>query len=338
MMIDTGEHYEYELTGLLYEQLGIRRPDILLGSAAGTGAVPFSTILTRAVDVFSARRPWAVIVIGDTDGTVACTLAAGKLRIPVIHVEAGLRVADSLLPAEINRRSVDAISALLCAPSVAAERRLRDEGRASVAVLTGDVAFDALRRSIDRAPQVTRTSHWPLEPDEPFVFATFDTPELTDDPERMRVLAKGLEAIGLPVILAAHPRVHSILERSGLLSFPPRMVHVRPPFGYLEALACIRDARVVVTDSGGVQRESYWLGTPCVTLRQETEWVETIALGANVLLDPDTTEDELPRVIAARLAAPRGLWDREVYGQGDAAERIADAVERLVGSKVLARQ
>jgi UDP-N-acetylglucosamine 2-epimerase len=231
---------------------------------------------------------------------------------------------------------VDAISALLCAPSAAAERRLHEEGRASVAVLTGDVAFDALRRSIDRAPQVTRTSHWPLEPDEPFVFATFDTPELTGDPERMRALAKGLQAIGLPVILAAHPRVHNILERSGLLSFPPGRVHVRPLFGYLEALACIRDALVVVTDSGGVQREAYWLGTPCVTLRPETEWVETIALGANVLLDPDSTEEDLPRVIAARLAAPRGQWDRDVYGRGDAAERIADAVVHLVGGKVLA--
>jgi len=329
LAVDTGQHYDYELNALQYKQLGVRSPDVYLEVGSGAHAVQTGMILTRAADVFTSRRPWAVVVIGDTNSTLGCGLAAAQLRIPVIHVEAGMRAADALMAEEINRRVVDAFSSVLCAPSAAAERHLKLEHVSGTVVQTGDVARDVLVRNLDRLPLAADTAGWPLKPDAPFVFATLHRAELTDDARRLGNVMSGLGEVSLPVILAAHPRTKTALERHGLFHRLPPTVHLLPPLGYLQSLGCVRDARAVVTDSGGVQREAYWLGTPCVTVRQETEWEETVELAANVLVPPGQARERLPGVIEHHVRGPggRGGWSRDAYGSGDAAARIRDAVE-----------
>ena len=328
LTIDTGQHYDYELNALLYEQLGVRAPDRCLEVGSADHASQTSAILSRAAEIFIEQRPWAAVVIGDTNSTLGCALAAAKLRIPVVHIEAGLRATDFMMAEEINRCVVDAISSLLCAPSAAAEARLRAEQARGMVVRTGDVARDVLLRNVARAPEPRDMAAWPLAAGDRFVFSTMHRAELTDDPALLEGVLAALGTLGLPVILSAHPRTRAILERTGLLGRLAPTLHLRPPLGYLEALTCVREAAVVVTDSGGLQREAYWLGTPCVTLRAESEWTETLALGANALVPAARAPAELARTVASALdrAVKGNGWDRDVYGRGDAARRISEAL------------
>lgn len=330
LCVDTGQHYDYELQLLLYQQLGVQRPHIYLEVGSSNHAQQTAAILTRAAEVFATHRPWAVVVIGDTNSTLGCALAAAKMRIPVIHVESGLRAADANMAEEINRRVVDAISTVLCAPSIAAAERLQLEQAAGEIRVTGDVARDVLARNISRAPACSDSGVWPLEPGESFVFATLHRAELTGSVAALRSVLTALGSAGLPVVFPVHPRTRAVLEQHELLDTIGSTVHVLPPLGYLEALAGIRDACVVVTDSGGVQREAYWLGIPCITVRGETEWVETVRLGANVLVTPDRAEAELPFLVRERNGGgSRTDWPRDAYGGGDAARKICDAIAGL---------
>lgn len=322
LTVDTGQHYDHALNAGLYAELGVPRADVWLGVEPGTHAAQTARMLERAEAVFAERRPRAVVVIGDTNSTLAGAFAAAKLRIPVVHVEAGLRCGDSLMAEEINRRAVDAIAAVLCTPSAAAAARLAREGAAERTVLTGDVARDVLLGAAARAPALADV--------EPFVFATLHRAELVDDAARLAGAVRALAALPLPVVLAAHPRTRARLAALGLADAFGAL-RVVPALGYLEALARVRDAALVVTDSGGVQREAYWLGTPCVTLRGETEWGETVALGANRLVAPAAAagaERALRSAAEAALGAGRGGWDRDAYGDGRAAARVADAAGR----------
>ncbi len=332
LSVDTGQHYDYELNALLYSQLGVRTPRACLDVGSGEHAVQTAHVLTRAAEVLSAAaaagaRPRAAVVVGDTNSTLGAALAAAKLRIPVVHVEAGLRCGDLLMAEEINRRAVDAVSAVLCPPSASSEATLRREHAAGAVVRTGDVARDVLLRTLPRVRPAAEGDGWPLPPAAPFVFATLHRAELVDDPARLAGTLAALGGLGLPVVLAAHPRTRAALAAAG--AEPPAGVHVVPPLGYFETLAAVRDAAAVVTDSGGVQREAYWLGTPCVTVRGETEWVETVALGANRLVAPVAAPDALAGAVAAQLAAGAGGWDRDALGYGDAAERVRRALAPL---------
>jgi UDP-N-acetylglucosamine 2-epimerase len=229
---------------------------------------------------------------------------------------------------EINRRLVDAISAVLCAPSAAAEARLRLEHVPGTVAITGDIARDVLLRNVPRVEPIGHAPHWPLGRAEPFIFSTLHRAELTDHCERIAGVAAALGTLDMPVILAAHPRTRAALERHALIGRLPKNVYLLPPFGYLEALACIRDAAAVVTDSGGVQREAYWLGTPCVTVRDETEWEETVQLGANVLVSPARAAEELAAVVRGHAAHAGAGWHRDAYGAGHAARLVREAIER----------
>jgi len=330
LTVDTGQHYDYEMNALLYEQLGVWRPDLCLDVGSGDHAGQTAAVLTRAAAVFAARRPWAVVVIGDTNSTLGCALAAAKLRIPVVHVEAGLRADDAMMAEEINRRAVDAISAVLCAPSAAAEERLRAERPEAVIVRTGDVARDVLMRHASQASRASTAPGWPLAPDESFVFATLHRAELTSSVEQLAGVVRALGGLDVPVVLPAHPRMRATLARHALAERLPGTVHVLPPFGYLETLACVREARAVVTDSGGVQREAYWLGTPCLTVRAETEWHETVRLGANVLVPPERAASTLRDAVRDQIGKSGASgWDRDALGDGDAAGKVRDAIERL---------
>ena len=335
LTMDTGQHYDYELNALLYQQLGIRSPDVLLGVGSADHAEQTSAVMTGAARVFAERRPWAVIVIGDTNSTLGCALAAAKMRIPVVHVEAGLRARDALMAEELNRRMVDAISSVLCAPCDRAAARLRAEHAGGQVFLTGDIARDVLLRHGADLPTAWSSATWPLEPERAFAFATLHRAELTSDPVVLRAVLQALGQLPLPVVLATHPRTRAVIERERLESALSESVRLCSPFGYLETLACVRDASVVVTDSGGVQREAYWLGTPCITMRSETEWTETVELSANTLLDARHDSARLPSVAETLLGnGTTRAWNRDAYGTGDAAGRIALAVRELAAAQV----
>ncbi len=328
LAVDTGQHYDYELNELLYRQLDVAAPDLCLEVGSGSHAEQTAAILGRIATVFERRRPRAAVVIGDTNSTLGCALAAAKLRIPVVHVEAGLRAADSGMAEEINRRAVDAVAAVLCTPCAAATERLARERPDAVVVETGDVARDVLVRHGGALPDVRRLL--PSGAESGYVYATLHRAELTDTPGLLDRALAALAGLPVPVILALHPRTRSALSRERL-TLPTRATFIAiPAVGYLESLALTAGARAVVTDSGGLQREAYWLGTPCITLRTETEWTETLDAGANRLVPPGAPEG-LGAAVAAALAAPRG-WTRDAYGDGTAAGRIAGAVAELLGT------
>jgi UDP-GlcNAc3NAcA epimerase len=321
--IDTGQHYDFELNALLYQQLGVPQPDHFLevGSAPPVGQT--AAVMTRTAAVLRDLRPAAVIVIGDTNSTLGCALAAIKDGIPLVHVEAGLRSSEPDLPEEVNRRVVDVLAHLLCAPSEAAAARLRSEQAPGTVVTTGDVARDVLMRHLRIAQSAGGRP--------PFALATAHRAALTSDREALAALLSGLGRLAMPVLLPLHPRTREALERFGLLAAVPASVELRPPMGYVETIAALRDAAIVITDSGGLQREAYWLGTPCITVRGETEWVETLECGANALLPPRAAPRRLGELVAEQRRRRReSPWTPDAYGDGHAADRIADAVGTLL--------
>ena len=326
--IDTGQHYDYALNALLYEQLGVAPPDLFLEAGSAGHAEQTATILTRAEAALSRLRPRVVVVIGDTNSTLGVGLAAAKLRLPVVHVEAGLRAADRLMAEEVNRRVVDAIATLLCTPCEAATRRMRTEHPDATVVESGDVARDVLESVRARLPAPASVVPG-LVP--PYLFATLHRAELTDIPARLGAVVGALAALDLPTVLAVHPRTRAALAGLGLEAERQGALRLVPAVGYLESLALARGAAAIVTDSGGLQREAYWLGTPCITVRGETEWEETVALGANTLIAPEAASDHLAEAVRAQIARwpGRSRWNAAVYGEGHAADRVTTAVAAM---------
>ena len=322
--VDTGQHYDYELNALLYGQLGIAKPDRHLEVGSGSHGEQTAAILQKVEPLLLDWRPRAVVVIGDTNSTLGCALAAAKLRIPVVHVEAGLRASDFMLAEEINRRAVDAMSAILCAPSRAVADRLRAEGLPGRVVVTGDIARDVLIRNLSKLPSSSAFLTGGVSATTRFAYATLHRAELTSDVALLGRALDALGSLGMPVILPMHPRTRKVVKDSGLETRMPRDIQVLQPLGYFESAACVRDAAVVVTDSGGIQREAYWLGTPCVTLRTETEWSETVVSGANVVVSPDRIGG-LAGAVTAQAGRAR-TWNKDLLGTGNAGELIAGAV------------
>jgi UDP-GlcNAc3NAcA epimerase len=324
--VDTGQHYDFALNKLLYEQLEVAPPDHFLEVGSASHAMQTATILMRMESLLNRVRPVAIVVIGDTNSTLGCALSASKAGMPVCHVEAGLRARDAHMPEEINRRLVDAIATLLCAPGRSSHARLARERADASIVNTGDVALDVLRLTEQSLPPVTGLL--PRGFGRPFAFATLHRAELTSDPALLIRTLETLGAIGLPVLLALHPRTRGVLAAAGETRERIGGMTIVKPVGYLESLSLIRSATLVVTDSGGIQREAYWLGVPCLTLREETEWTETVDLGANTLVPPGSVNQDLRNAAAAQMARWQGgaTWNRSEYGDGDAAGRIVEAI------------
>jgi UDP-N-acetylglucosamine 2-epimerase len=312
--VDTGQHYDYDLHQVHYDQLGVRAPDAYLGVGSDTHARQTAAILTACEDWIVANKPRAAIVIGDTNSTLACALAAVKLRVPVAHVEAGMSAADRLMAEEINRRAVDAVAEVLFAPCERVAARLRRQYPDALVEAVGDVAYDVLRRALDKTPPPA-----PAAAADRFVFVTLHRAELVNDAALLLPVMEALAAAPLPCVFAAHPRTTAALERLGYAA--NGRVRLTAPVGYLESITLLRQASAVVTDSGGIQREAYWLGVPCITVRDETEWVETVESAANRLVAPKAATT-LPAAIAQAVGGGR-RWDKSAYGDGHAAERIA---------------
>jgi UDP-GlcNAc3NAcA epimerase len=326
LLVDTGQHYDHELAGVFFEQLGIPVPDRSLGVGSGSHAEQTGRIMVGVEDAVLAERPDLVLVYGDTNSTLAAGLAAVKVQVPVAHVEAGLRSFDRRMPEEVNRVLTDRLSRLLFCPTRTAVDNLAAEGISDGVHQVGDVMYDLALRALTPDVEAAALARFSVEAGR-FVFATVHRPANADSPERLAAIVGVLAGLGEPVVFAVHPRTRAALERADLLAGLPAAVRVSPPVGYFDSLALVRNARVVATDSGGMQKEAFMLRTPCVTMRDTSEWVETLQYGWNVLVDADP--EKLSAALAA--AAPGHPCD-DCYGSGDAGERIAAVVADYLGA------
>lgn len=332
-LIHTGQHYDDNMSEVFFRELQIPPPDRHLMVGSGAHGAQTAAMLEKIEKILQEVRPDAVIVYGDTNSTLAGALAAAKLHIPVAHVEAGLRSFDRRMPEEINRVMADHLSTWLFAPSEVSARQLAAEGIAKGVHEVGDIMADSVRLFAPLARQ--RSDVLPrlgLRPRE-YLAATIHRAGNTDVAERLAGIFEGLSRAPWPVVLPLHPRTRAALQRHGLDSALGRgngKLRVIEPLGYLDMLHLQQYAAIILTDSGGIQKEAYYLGVPCVTLREETEWVETVETGWNLLAGTDPS-----RIAAAMLdSVPSALSAHPIlYGDGRAAERIAMAFDEQAHSR-----
>jgi UDP-N-acetylglucosamine 2-epimerase (non-hydrolysing)/UDP-GlcNAc3NAcA epimerase len=321
-MVHTGQHFDDELLAIFFDELGLPAPDRELGVALGSNTSQTARMLGALETVLAEEAPDVVLVYGDTNSTLAGALAGASARVPVTHVEAGMRSHDRSMPEELNRVLTDHASALLLCSSEAAVENVRREHVNGDVELIGDVMVDVAtaiaplargRTDLVRAHGLTAGE---------YVLATAHRAGNVDDPERLERLVQLLLGIPRPVLLALHPRTAARLEDARLLARVRDASHmvITPPLGYVEFAALLHNARAVLTDSGGLQKEAYLAGVPCVTLRPNTEWIETVDYGWNVLVDLD-------------FAAAMGALERDppaarpkLYGDGDAGARAVAAL------------
>jgi UDP-GlcNAc3NAcA epimerase len=323
LLVHTGQHYDDELSAIFVRELDVPRPDVELHLGGGTNTHQTARMLGALGELLADESPDAVLVYGDTNSTLAGALAAAQARLPVAHVEAGMRSFDRAMPEEINRVVTDHVSDLLLAPSQVAADHLARESVAGAVMVVGDVMVDVARVLAPRArADETALKQAGVAPGA-YVLATAHRAGTVDDPRRLAQLVELLLAVERPVVLPLHPRTRARLDAAGLLARLQAGVTLLAPLGYLAFTALLLRASAVLTDSGGVQKEAYLAGVPCVTLRDTTEWVETVEAGWNVLVDLD---------VAAALAAlgrARPAQRPPLYGDGHAADRVVAAISSL---------
>lgn len=338
-LLHTGQHYDVAMNHQYFEALGIPSPDISLDVGSGTHAVQTAEIMRRFEPVLDELQPSAVLVVGDVNSTIACALVAKKKGIPVIHVEAGLRSFDRGMPEEINRVMTDQISDLLFTTERSGRENLLREGIADSRIhFVGNVMIDTLLANVERAVPLAKIVQDANRPEfmngqERYAVLTMHRPSNVDDPVVLKTLLQAMVTISarLPVIFPMHPRTRAMVEKFGLsdLLDSPQIL-LLPPMGYLEMLGLMKDAVVVLTDSGGVQEETTALGVPCITLRNNTERPITVEEGTNTIAgqNPDTILqifDEVMRTGGKGGRIPE-FWD------GKAAVRIAQTIDKWVDS------
>lgn len=338
VLIHTGQHYDYAMSDIFFRELGIQEPDYHLGVGSGPHGMQTGLILQRVEEILSRLRPDVLVVYGDTNSTLGGALAAVKLHIPIAHVEAGLRSFNKRMPEEVNRILADHISTVLFCPTEAAVENLRREGFSGVinngkyiihtqelvpyhrqvsppwVINAGDVMYTLILGILETAKErSTILKDYRLE-EKKYYVATLHRAENTDDEDRMKTMVAFINqvAAGTPVIFPVHPRTRKALEpfRSSFAA-PVKMID---PLGYFDMVWLLSNSALILTDSGGLQKEAYWLKVPCITLREETEWVETIKSGWNILYRNYTGAHRPSNA------------DEHFYGDGKNAERIVDAL------------
>src|SRR3954470_22279492 len=327
LLVHTGQHHDDELSMVFVRELGVPRPEVELGIHGGTNTDQTARMLAALAPLLAERRPYRVLVYGDTNSTLAGALAAAQASIPVAHVEAGMRSFDRRMPEELNRVVCDHLADVLLCPSETAVENLEREHVAGRVELVGDVMVDVALLFQPRALRdVAPLERAGVAPGE-YVVVTAHRAGNVDDPARLRRLVDLLLGLPLPAVVPLHPRTRARLVAAGWLGELERSPHVRlqPPLGYLEFSALLGRARAALTDSGGVQKEAYLAGVRCVTLRDTTEWVETVDAGWNTPVDLDPAA-----AVAARHAHPPGERP-PLYGDGRAGERVVEALRRMAG-------
>ena len=325
IIVHTGQHYDYEMNKLFFDELGIPEPDYHLGVGSGSQGYQTGEMLKRTEEVLTKEKPDMVLVFGDTNSTLAGVLAAVKLHIKAAHIEAGLRSRDKKMPEEINRVLTDHCSDLLFCPTETAVKNLKNEGIAKGVYLTGDVMVDALQENIKIAEKKSKILDvLNLNPEE-YYLATVHRAENTDDFSRLKSIVDAFCEIR-HIVFPCHPRTEKCLKEYGLWNKLKNMIKVIKPVGYLDMLMLEKNARKILTDSGGVQKEAYIFKVPCITLRETTEWVETVEDGWNVLVSADKE-----RIVKMVKKFEPNKNQREVFGDGNASKDIKRILGRYNG-------
>jgi UDP-N-acetylglucosamine 2-epimerase len=322
VLVHTGQHYDDSMSGVFFRELGLPEPEYHLGVGSGLHGRQTGEMLARIEDILLRERPDVVLVYGDTNSTLAGSLSASKLHVPIAHVEAGLRSFNRRMPEEINRILTDHLSDLLLCPTETAVENLTREGITKGVHLVGDVMYDALLDSVERAKSTsTILERLGLESGR-YLLATVHRAENTDQPSRLEGIMTALASLaglGRTIIFPVHPRTRKHLHRLSL-NCPDRL-HLIDPLPYLDMVLLEAHAQLIATDSGGIQKEACWLGVPCITLREETEWIETVKGGWNRLVGT------LPHhIVAAAQEASAGRDNRWIWKRGQASKTVAHMI------------
>jgi UDP-N-acetylglucosamine 2-epimerase len=330
VLVHSGQHYDDELSAVFFEELDLPAPDLQLGVGSGSDAEQVTRIMHSLRPALGEIRPGLVLLYGDTNTTLAGALSAAHLGLPAAHIEAGMRSFDGSMPEERNRVITDHLAELLLCSTPKAVDNLAVEGVGEGVRLVGDVMADVTLMALPVAEARSGVLEELDLEERSYLLVTAHRAGNVDDPETLAQLVAVLESLPLPAVFSVHPRTRARLEETGMLS---RLEDVKdlfltPPLGYLDFTKLLHNAAAVLTDSGGVQKEAYLMSVPCLTLRDRTEWVETVELGWNRLVGLDRD-----RVLAAleELDAPAG--HPELYGGGHAGARVVEAIDQWVGSR-----
>lgn len=318
ILVHTGQHYDYEMSGIFFDGLELPNPDVSLGVGSGKHGAQTGAMLKAIEDVLLAHEPDYILIYGDTNSTLAGALAASKLSLRIAHVEAGLRSFNRRMPEEINRVVADHLSSLLLCPSDTAIRNLAAEGITKNVHQVGDVMLDVINWAKDRADaKETEVLKRFGVKRQNYLLATIHRSENTDDLERLGAILNAFNSIDEPIVFPVHPRSRKVITEMGFQPGPH--LQLIEPVGYVDMVALTGSARRVLTDSGGLQKETFWLGVPCLTIRNETEWVETVESGWNVLVGAKLKQlPDLVREFTPPSSRP------SLYGDGAAAVKCVN--------------
>ena len=321
ILVHTGQHYDYEMSQIFFQDLKIPKPDYNLGVGSGSHAWQTAKVMERLEPVILKEKPNLVIVVGDVNSTLAGALTAVKLHIPVAHIEAGLRSFDISMPEEINRRLTDHISDFLFCPTRTAVENLKKEGITKGVYNTGDIMYDTFKNQILKIKNKKYKSkilkQLNLKPKQ-YLLLTFHRPSNVDNLENLKKILEAIQESGEKVIFPVHPRTKRQLRK---LEIRNLKLEIISPVGYLDMLTLEKNAKKICTDSGGVQKEAYWLKVPCITLRKETEWVETVKGGWNILAGTD--RNKILRTIKSFNPKTK---QHKYFGNGKTAKRIVKII------------
>ncbi|WP_343748429.1 UDP-N-acetylglucosamine 2-epimerase (non-hydrolyzing) [Fluviicola sp.] len=322
ILVHTGQHYDSNMSDVFFEELKISKPDYHLNAGAGSHGAMTGKMLIEIEKVLEIEKPDFVLVYGDTNSTLAGALAASKLLIPVIHVEAGLRSFNKAMPEEQNRILTDHVSDLLFVPTQTAVEHLKKEGITEGVHLVGDVMYDGMLHFSGIAREKSTILAQLNLQEKQFLLCTIHRAENTDDPDKLKTVFRALGKSGEQIVLPLHPRTLKCVEEYGIPI--SKNVRIIEPVGYLDMVRLEGAAKKILTDSGGIQKEAFFLGVPCITLREETEWVETVENGWNTLTG--TSES---RILEAIVAFDPKTERKHPFGDGKSAQRIRDRIKRV---------
>jgi len=331
--LHTGQHYDKGMSDVFFEELEMPPADVNLGVGSGSHGVQTGKMLEGIEKILIEQKPDMLIIFGDTNSTVAGALAAAKLHIPIAHVEAGLRSFNKKMPEEINRIVSDHISDILLAPTPTAVNNLKHEGLGDKTFLSGDIMHDTVLRNVKLAEQKSTILHQHLLQSNGYYLATVHRAENTDDPTRLAGIMNTFNEIAdthFPVVFPMHPRTKNRIQQQIPDWTPHQKLHILEPVGYLDMLTLVNHARIALTDSGGLQKEVFFLHRPCITLRDETDWVETVQAGGNFVIGADTVKmKQSVEKWEEHLSGGEVDFSNEIhtyFGSGDASEKILETI------------
>ena len=320
LIIHTGQHYDTNMSDIFFEELEIPKPDFHLGVGSGNHGKQTGEMLAKIEEILVDEKPDYLLVYGDTNSTLAGALAASKLHIPVIHIEAGLRSFNKKMPEEINRIMTDHVSTLLFCPTKTAVKNLKDEHILENVFNVGDVMYDAVDYNLKLAEDKSEILEKEKLTSKEYYLITVHRAENTDDHEKMKDVLEAFTQIKGEKVWPIHPRTRKVIEDQGFDLTEVPGLHVIDPVGYLDMLTLEKNARKIITDSGGVQKEAYFMQIPCITMREQTEWVETLEGNANILVGTD------PKKIVSAVEKTVDPIYQDLFGDGKASVHISDMI------------